>query len=384
MKMHKMNNLVIYFFETGFQNSIPGMKDGFPAFALPFFGEYFLFDTALYNFFTVTDKLFVFVDQSVYKLALSIVDRWLKRKPELLIEGDNLDFFINHLQGQKAEYVVISSFSYVGFFNKEELVQLAERNDYPIIKLSLENTPVEVYICNRRELIKLLKKNQRRIGKRERLEHYLFENFLLTGFEVIKNIEGRLFFNTSIEQIYKSNLQLINFLSNNEILEFFKSIEEIIPAKSDSYIAFNGYVKNSFISRGVRIEGYVENSVIYPDVKISKGTKIVDSVIMNGNIVCKNSNVVHTVIFPNIKELRPGGCNIGEGSIIGEKRSKIVNEKYPNQIKNGLTVIGFNADLPHGCKIDGGCVIESDVPFSFFKGLRNLRRGQTVNSERIG
>ncbi len=378
-----MDDLSVYFFETGFQNSIPGIKQGFPAFAFPFFGEYFLLDVALYNFVALTDNIFILLDQNIYKVGLSLVDRWERKKPELLVGDESVDLFIHHLQEQKVEYVVLSSLSYVGFFESERLKEIVEGDRYSIVKLSLENTPVEVYICNRKELIKLLKRSRRGIGRKEKLADYLFENFLLTNFDIIRDIPGKLFFNNSIEQIYESNLKLINILSNSELVNFFNSMEKFITTRSDSYISSKGYVKNSFISRDVQIEGYVENSIIYPGVKISRGARVMDSVVMNGNIICRNASVIHTVVLPNTRELKPGGCNIGDSSAIGERKRGIINSKYPNQIKDGLTVIGFNADLPHGCKIEAGCVVESDVSFSRIRNFKNFKRGQTIEAERV-
>ncbi len=373
--------LAVYLFETGFKTSIPGIKRDFPAFTLPFWGEYYVFDIVLYNFVSATPNIYVFLNQAVYRIGLSIVDRWTKFKPEIIVDNGEIDSLIGHLQTNKSNFIVFSSFSCVSLFNYENLVELANQCEDGIIKVSLENTPVEVYIGSRKNFIKVLRKYRRRFANTLHLEREIFDNMLIQEFKVIMDLPGKLFFNSNINQIYRSNLELRSVINNKQIVNFLYFAKEAISGKSDSYISNEGFVKDSYIASGTHIEGYIKNSVIFPGVMVKSGSKIIDSVIMNNNVICRDSTIVNSLILPNTRENKPGECNIGMETVIGGKRGTTKNFKYPSQIRDGLTVIGFNPDIPHGAVIGKGCVIEADVNFSRIREVGELRRGKTIDGE---
>jgi glucose-1-phosphate adenylyltransferase len=76
-------------------------------------------------------------------------------------------------------------------------------------------------------------------------------------------------------------------------------------------------VTSSIVSEGAMIYGEVENSVIFHGVKIGKGAKIINSVIMPFTTIGENAYIEKAVVAQN--------CEIGSGAkIISEDNSVIV------------------------------------------------------------
>jgi len=55
-----------------------------------------------------------------------------------------------------------------------------------------------------------------------------------------------------------------------------------------------------------------------------------------------------------------------------------VNAAFPEQIRDGLTVIGMGVELPAGLKVEGGCLVGPGAGTAELRRLKTVRRGQTV------
>jgi glucose-1-phosphate adenylyltransferase len=90
---------------------------------------------------------------------------------------------------------------------------------------------------------------------------------------------------TSVNSYFKANMELLDpekaaklYLPKRPI---YTKVSDNAPAKYD----LNCVVKNSLIADGCIIEGEVENSVIFRGVKIGKGAKVKNCILMQGTVI---------------------------------------------------------------------------------------------------
>lgn len=93
---------------------------------------------------------------------------------------------------------------------------------------------------------------------------------------------------TSLQSYYDKSMELLDrdrmnevFLNNN----VFTKVRDSAPTKYGD----EAIVKNSLIADGCVIEGEVENSVIFRGVRVSKGAKVKNSILMQDTIICSRA-----------------------------------------------------------------------------------------------
>ncbi len=54
------------------------------------------------------------------------------------------------------------------------------------------------------------------------------------------------------------------------------------------------------------------------------------------------------------------------------------NSSYPAHIRNGIAVVGMNADIPNGFKAEAATYIAPGVPASVLRRMKVLHKGGSV------
>ncbi|MGF6907678.1 glucose-1-phosphate adenylyltransferase [Fusobacterium sp. PH5-44] len=88
-----------------------------------------------------------------------------------------------------------------------------------------------------------------------------------------------------------------------------------------SFLGDNAVVESSLMDKGCEIDGEIKNSVIFPGVRVEKGTKIYDSVIMSNAVIEEGATITKSIIAENVrvnKNLSIG--NHEEITVIGSDR----------------------------------------------------------------
>lgn len=117
-------------------------------------------------------------------------------------------------------------------------------------------------------------------------------------------------------------------------------------------------VANSFISQGCVIEGEVSNCILSPGVKVLRGAKVSDSVIMHDSVV-ETGAVVDHVIADKLTRFG-SNCQVGRGD------AAQFNKRFPDHLKEGLTVVGKEAHIPSKIKVGTNCIVYPKVDASAF------------------
>ena len=128
----------------------------------------------------------------------------------------------------------------------------------------------------------------------------------------------------TVQEYYERSMQLLDPAIRSELL----CAERPILAKEDdeaaSYIAPDSRCVNSLIADGCQIEGSVEGSILFPGVKVGKGSQVKNCILFK-NTVVEDGVTLGCVIADKDVHIRRGGTLIG-------------HESYPLAVSKGSIV----------------------------------------------
>ncbi len=128
-------------------------------------------------------------------------------------------------------------------------------------------------------------------------------------------------------------------------------------------------VINSVVSAGCVIEGRVVNSILSPGIHVGRGAEIIDSVIMHDAVVGEKARIDKVIADKHVR--------FGNAAQVGGGASDQANEKFPEHLYSGLTVIGKRAELPDHIQIAANSIVEPLADQGSFSGI-NLTVGSYV------
>ena len=130
-----------------------------------------------------------------------------------------------------------------------------------------------------------------------------------------------------------------------------------------------GEIVNSLTSNGCVITGSVINSVLSPGVRVEKGAKVKDSVIMNDTIIRADAVVDCCIIDKQVE--------IGPGAKLGVGKNDTPNQLEPDNINTGITIIGKRGIIPEGATIGRNCRIDPDTTPDDYETL-DVKSGESI------
>jgi glucose-1-phosphate adenylyltransferase len=130
-------------------------------------------------------------------------------------------------------------------------------------------------------------------------------------------------------------------------------------------------VANSLVARGCAIQGTVEKSVLFPGVRIEKGARVRDTIIMQDAVVGEGCQVEYAILDKL--------CVLGPKAAVGVDDASVPNLKFPTHLECGISVIGKSAVIPPGIRIGKNCIIGPRVDLRT-RGLTQVAAGETIVS----
>lgn len=126
-------------------------------------------------------------------------------------------------------------------------------------------------------------------------------------------------------------------------------------------------VWDSLICDGCIIEpgAVVERSVLSPGVVVKSGAQVRESIVLTDTIIASGARVECTILDKRVQ--------VGENAQLGDLQA--------DPLQDGLPVVGKNAHLPPGLRVEPGATIGPDVIPSDFETLY-VARGQTIMTKR--
>ncbi len=157
-----------------------------------------------------------------------------------------------------------------------------------------KNISMEAYLCSKEVFFKILETATKDSGLYS-LRTYLGNNptdFKMHGYKY----EGYFACLNSLKSYFNTSMELID---HEKAKGLFSKDWPIYTKTNDSAPAFyskDANVKNCLIANGCVVQGELENCILGRGVKIKKGAKIKNSVILPGAIIGEDSNLEYTVV----------------------------------------------------------------------------------------
>ena len=167
---------------------------------------------------------------------------------------------------------------------------------------------------------------------------------------------------------WEANMELIDIIPEFNLYEEYWKIYtkgDIIPPQS---IAADAVTDRCIIGEGTEIYGEVHNSVIGPNVVISRGAVVEDSIIMRNSTVGENTILNKAIIAEDVTI----GDNVTVG--FGEEAENVLK---PAVYAFGLATIGENSVIPDNVKIGRNTAISGVTTATNYPG-GVLASGQVI------
>ena len=149
----------------------------------------------------------------------------------------------------------------------------------------------------------------------------------------------------TIDSLWEANLDLLNPKVELNLSDKKWRIYSRTESAPPQYISEKAQVQNSFVTDGCEVDGELEFSILFENVKVEEGAKIMDSLVMPGAVIKKGAEVKYAVVGEN--------AVIGENAIIGASP-----EEYDGEW--GVAVVGPNAKIEQGGKVKPQEMIYAD------------------------
>ncbi len=327
-------------------------------------------------------EISLLLDEQGRQAASALTSRWKKPVARVQILDNGLASVARMVAQSEAERVVIGSMSSLFVADPVVLAERIASAEDQVVKISVSRTPVEVYACRRDQLSRLLAAAVERSSGSKSLREALFDGLLHDALELIVDVPGEILFQNDLMEYYANNIWLV---ANCESPRLHSTLTRL-PAPADkgaeSHVAERGSIRNSWLASGVEVEGSVEDSILFPNVVVRRNAVISRAVVLNGNRIGSGTEIQSALILPFLAEVPRPAPNIGENCAIGARTSTMKNSDFPTQIRNGIAVIGTNADIPNGFKAEAATYIAPGVPSGVLRKLKVLKKGTSILRER--
>jgi len=361
---------------------VPGFSDACVLATFPLLANWVIADFALASLRTSCPRVRFVVDHDAKALALALSGRWKNRPVQVHVLDAGIAGLLRLIASDEAELVLVGSLSAAWLLDPAAPAVLAAAAGTSVAKASLQRTPVELYGCRRDRLIAILEAAAPRLAKARRCRELLFEGTLTGAIDLIEEVPGDLLFLNDPTDLHRRTLALAGH--DTAALRAVARMPVTADPPLEARIAERARVVSSWIAPGASVEGTVEGSVIFPGASVRRGAHVANSVLMNGAVVGSGASVQNALVLPHGPSeaaARSGGRTsptIGDRCTVGSRSSTAVNTAHPEQIRDGLTVIGMGVDLPGGFKVEAGCLVGPGAALADLRRRKVLRRGQSV------
>jgi len=374
----------IIILDSDLKGDLPGISPGTRWATFPVWGLYQFLDLFLYmaqNYLKKQSDLFFFVrpEDDDFLHARFKQQEGLK----LLPLGTAEDFAL-WLKEQNYEKLLLWYTSFFAFFTENDFNLFFHTRATNPIRFNAGHSSLDLYLLNKNTLLKQLpspllnsEANTLALTSNPPWPQKLFKDVLTKLAYEERDLEARLVLGRHPQELFNEHLILLKDLSQFPIPPKTKNIlGQLKPASlKEALITEEAEVNNSFIAPGATVKGKVVNSVIFSQVVIEKGAQVYDSVIMNGHTIGKNAVIKNTLILPYTRAKTPNDLTIGPEASIGGYDTLTKNKAFARLMKNGLTIIGMNNEIPPALKIEPAVFIEADLPKKALLNYNKIERG---------
>jgi hypothetical protein len=375
----RLGTTAVFLFDVGPAQALPGFDEDYHFSLLPFWGNYCLADFLIATFgFADDTEVTLVLEEAARDTSLALSSRWKKPVARVHALEGGLAGIVRLIEGARADRVVLASTSCVFLIDPAHLRERIQETADHVVKLSVGRTPVEVYISRPAYLARLLASAAEHDTGRKGLREALFDGILHDAIDLLVDVPGEILFQNDLMEYYTNNIWVVANCESQRFHAALSRLPELADKGAESHIAERGNIRNSWLASGVEVEGTVEDSILFPNVLVRRNALVSRAVVLNGNRIGSGTEIQSALILPFTAEVPRPMPNIGDNCAIGARTSTMKNSDYPLHIRNGLAVVGMNADIPNGFKAEAATFIAPGVPANVLKRIKVLHRGGSV------
>jgi hypothetical protein len=316
--------------------------------------------------------------------GLSLSTRWKTPLARVHVLEGGFRGLAHLVESSGADHVVLAALSSIALHDPDALMALIEGVGDRLVKISVARTPVDMYCGPRSRVTRLLGSAADRDAGRVNLRAALFEGALHSGIDVIEDLPGDILFSHDLMDYYTNNIWVVSHGEDPRFRSTIARLPELADKGGESHVGERGDIRNSWLGAGVEVEGRVEDSIIFPNVTIRRNALVSRAVVLNGNRIGSGTEIHNALILPYASDLPRQSPNIGDNCAIGARSSSMKNADYPRHIRDGLAVIGSNADIPNGFHAEAASYVGPGVAASTLRRLKVLHRGTSIENNPAG
>ena len=220
-----------------------------------------------------------------------------------------------------------------------------------------DHASLTIYVLNVKALREVFDSEEGRSGKllefgRHVIPH-MMGRYRVFGYD----FRGYWAYTRTIPMYYRAHQDLISGKIDIDAWGIRTNLQDTLVANQPP-ARFGGEaaVSDSFISTGCEIEGEVIRSVLSPGVHVSRGARVVDSILCHNTVVGPGATVIRTISDKHV--------HIGEGSSCGAESPGPEGDRPLENPQGSITVLGKRCEIGERTVISPGTAIvpEQKVP----------------------
>lgn len=133
------------------------------------------------------------------------------------------------------------------------------------------------------------------------------------------------------KEYFNITIDMLKDLDNNILYKMDNLIRTKEPLNDACYYGEDAILDNAYISSGSRINGEIKTSILSRRVTVSKGAKVINSIILNNSIIEENA-YIENAILDKESVVKKNARIIGDidNPFVSEKRQIIGSSSLPN------------------------------------------------------
>jgi len=173
----------------------------------------------------------------------------------------------------------------------------------------------------------------------------------------------------TVQAYYEANMAL---LGETPALDLYDP-EWVIHTRSEerpaALIGPEARVEGNLLCDGCRVDGTVLRSVISPGAYVARDAVVRDAIIMTDTVIEAGAQVDRAIVDKQVR--------VEEGARLGWGDDNTPNQRWPERLNTGLTIVGKGAVVPQGMTVGRNSVIFPGVTAKAYPGTE-VTSGETI------
>ncbi|MFC3884707.1 sugar phosphate nucleotidyltransferase [Bacillus songklensis] len=224
----------------------------------------------------------------------------------------HIDYFLRSTQ----KYTVITNSYTIGHINFKDVLRHHIRSNAHITEVYHHGRPLQIYVLETALLIDLIYQENIPVPTLSEFIRACASKYILSRYEH----DGYAAVIFDIESYFNNSLEMLSPLAWKQVFIKDRPIYTKVKDEPPTRYMKTANVKNSMVANGCVIEGYVENSIVFRGVKIEKGAIVKNSIVMQKSMVKENSLLNYVILDKDVKVER-------NTELVGEPEHPYVIEK---------------------------------------------------------